>query len=779
MKNKKLLLAPALLILAAVISLPLLVAAAPSFPPPTGLTDATFSTVKTGKLDVEVSSGGAAEIGSSTTSATGLYAIALGALAQASNSSAIALGYAANAAAQASVAIGANAATTTYATYATAIGYESDATGSQSTAVGPWAQALTTGSLAVGPSAIASINNYAIAIGHNSTSSGLESLAMGNAAQATGNSSYAIGYSPVARSAGSFALGYQSQTGAAANYSLAMGYQAQANAHNATAIGQNAVASELWSTSLGYNTLAEGRLSTAIGNGTTARPYASVVVGSYNVVSGNTTAWANADPIFVVGNGLSAASPSNALTVLKNGNVGIGQTNPTNMLEVNGSARINNQLEVYGTSGIVNSYSDYGVVIADADGLDVRAGIGNYTAGSVPVAIRDDHGLDIANYAGTVGLQLGPTATIRNPTGGNIDIFGSLVSNTGDLTINDNLAVWGWLYGGNTRLSGTIANASSNYSGRLYLNDDIEVTGSTYLDGYTNIGGNLNLTGYLYNSSSTLSFQDSVDVTGYVQATSGIYGNYLSSTGGVYGGTYVYSAGNIYTSSGTIYTSSGNIGAGTSSPSARVHGTGSTYGVWGSGSTMGGKFEDSDSGSYANVAYGASGIAAYGNTQGGYFYDNDSAIYTRIAYGTYSVYGSGVVRAVGIQNDSDERLKTKIENISGALDKVMKLRGVTFEWKNPNLAKGKKIGFIAQEVEKVVPELVVPPVEANDGEGDELGGPEKYYALEYSNFTALLTTALQELKHEKDSEVAELKAELKELKALVCELKPTAVQCAQ
>ena len=54
---------------------------------------------------------------------------------------------------------------------------------------------------------------------------------------------------------------------------------------------------------------------------------------------------------------------------------------------------------------------------------------------------------------------------------------------------------------------------------------------------------------------------------------------------------------------------------------------------------------------------------------------------------------------------SDKRHKKNIRTISGALRKVLKLRGVEFNWKNPKEQR-KEIGLIAQEVDEVVPEVV-------------------------------------------------------------------------
>jgi hypothetical protein len=54
-------------------------------------------------------------------------------------------------------------------------------------------------------------------------------------------------------------------------------------------------------------------------------------------------------------------------------------------------------------------------------------------------------------------------------------------------------------------------------------------------------------------------------------------------------------------------------------------------------------------------------------------------------------------------NPSDMRLKENITGFPGTLDKVLNLNPVTFTWKSDGR---KGIGFVAQEVERVIPELV-------------------------------------------------------------------------
>ena len=85
-------------------------------------------------------------------------------------------------------------------------------------------------------------------------------------------------------------------------------------------------------------------------------------------------------------------------------------------------------------------------------------------------------------------------------------------------------------------------------------------------------------------------------------------------------------------------------------------------------------------------------------------------------------------------NTSDERLKTNITTLTGALDKVNQLRGVTYNW-NENPTGDTRIGFIAQEVNAVVPELTF----------TNPNSPELYMGVHYDNVTALLVEAVKEL----------------------------------
>jgi hypothetical protein len=87
-----------------------------------------------------------------------------------------------------------------------------------------------------------------------------------------------------------------------------------------------------------------------------------------------------------------------------------------------------------------------------------------------------------------------------------------------------------------------------------------------------------------------------------------------------------------------------------------------------------------------------------------------------------------VVASGTVTSNSDVRLKTNVETITTALDKVVALRGVMFD----RISTGaREMGVIAQEVEQVVPELVFT---------DEKG----IKSVAYANTVALLIEAIKE-----------------------------------
>jgi hypothetical protein len=124
----------------------------------------------------------------------------------------------------------------------------------------------------------------------------------------------------------------------------------------------------------------------------------------------------------------------------------------------------------------------------------------------------------------------------------------------------------------------------------------------------------------------------------------------------------------------------------------------------------------------------------------------------------WSGYFVGPVAATGniTAYYSDERLKTKISNISNSLDKIQKLNG--FYYTNNDLAKtfGYKedkiqLGVSAQEVKEVFPEIVsLAPFDSRSGVSES---GENYLTVDYTKLVPVLIEAIKELK----AEIEELK----------------------
>ena len=237
------------------------------------------------------------------------------------------------------------------------------------------------------------------------------------------------------------------------------------------------------------------------------------------------------------------------------------------------------------------------------------------------------------------------------------------------------------------------------------------------------------------------------------------------------------SSGVMNIGSGQVYKdSSGNVGVGTTSPSGRVHAVSAagTVQVRWSDATNGTANLDTASGlsriwTNVGLAFGtgaetfteraridSSGNLLVGTTSsyGGMinFLTSASrinAIVTRPATNiTYNaadfqnssgtgVGGIGVTASsTSYVTSSDYRLKHDIQPMTGALAKVAALKPVTYKW---NADDSESQGFIAHELQAVVPECVTGEKDAVDAEGNP-----KYQGIDTSFLVATLTAAIQE-----------------------------------
>ncbi len=115
---------------------------------------------------------------------------------------------------------------------------------------------------------------------------------------------------------------------------------------------------------------------------------------------------------------------------------------------------------------------------------------------------------------------------------------------------------------------------------------------------------------------------------------------------------------------------------------------------------------------------------------------------------------NGDIIANSIAGSSDARFKTNVSAIANPLEKVLQLRGVNFDWNQSQFpertfSSKRALGFIAQEVEKVLPEVVETEKSA-DG----------YKAIQYDKVVALLVEAIKE----QQKQINRLQKQVKQLK---------------
>jgi hypothetical protein len=212
------------------------------------------------------------------------------------------------------------------------------------------------------------------------------------------------------------------------------------------------------------------------------------------------------------------------------------------------------------------------------------------------------------------------------------------------------------------------------------------------------------------------------------------------------------------------------VGIGTNAPQSRLHVHGSAVRVTNTttGSTatdgfvVGLSSSDAELRQYenarilfnTNAAAGGDTVEAQLTSTGQLAFFTTGTPGFRVDLPNNSANAVGRIRATGISFWSSMRWKEDIRPIPNALEKALALRGVNFRWK-PEYGGGEDIGFIMEEVDRVVPEVV----QRDERTGELLG-------MDYARLTALLVEALKE-EHRRNEA---LRAEVAELRSLVEQL---------
>jgi hypothetical protein len=141
--------------------------------------------------------------------------------------------------------------------------------------------------------------------------------------------------------------------------------------------------------------------------------------------------------------------------------------------------------------------------------------------------------------------------------------------------------------------------------------------------------------------------------------------------------------------------------------------------------------------------------------------NGDVGIATNPTTGLYKLDVNGTIRSTSLLVTSDAKFKDNVQPISNANEIINGLNGVTYQWKteefkDKQFSTQKQIGFIAQEVEKVLPEAVI-----KDANGD--------YAVNYIEIIPILTEALKQ----QSKKVDYLESQISEIMSLLSNNKVT------
>lgn len=284
-------------------------------------------------------------------------------------------------------------------------------------------------SVAIGKNTIAS-NNRSISIGglHDNGSPDSVTVGYNNTLSAAASFSVVIGRANTAPQTDQYILGFSNNTGSG-QYNMALGMN-------------NTVQSNTRGLAIGTGQNIDGNYTVGIGTNINTESYQEVAIGMNNTtyVASSEFAWNTSDRAFVVGIGENSGSRADGLTILKNGDVGIGINNfeafsTTAKFNVNGDVRATD----YG-SGTVTGTATYFLAV-DANGyfieetiptLDTVTDSGSSTTNSISVNTVTTIGYTVAGLpAGTIGERTYVTDSTVAASGN----FGATVVGGGSNTV--------------------------------------------------------------------------------------------------------------------------------------------------------------------------------------------------------------------------------------------------------------------------------------------------------------------------------------------------------
>ncbi len=317
------------------------------------------------------------------------------------------------------------------------------------------------------------------------------------------------------------------------------------------------------------------------------------------------------------------------------------------------------------------------------------------------------------------------------------------------------------------------ANQVNDYNS-LALGNDNTVNGSTAFSiGSNNISNESFSNTFGYNNIASAQSSTAIGHNNEAKARasmvigiSNISNSYLSTTVGVLNDTIAGSNRDVWVATDPLFTigggqnlssrknvmmmlKNGKTGFGTNAPLGLVH---IRY-----NSSLGNPqlVLEENANDYARISFRNSNSGAYWDIAGYTPSILGNNIDARLNFHFFSVgdvlslrgNGDAVVIGTLFQN-SDERLKKNISPLKNSLNKVMQLNGYTYQWKDTARGNDEQIGFLAQEVEKQFPQLVM-----TDDNGKK--------SVAYGNMVPVLLQAIKEQQQQIDELKKLVEAKLK------------------
>jgi hypothetical protein len=357
-----------------------------------------------------------------------------------------------------------------------------------------------------------------------------------------------------------------------------------------------------------------------------------------------------------------------------------------------------------------------------ASALNFNAATGNLT--STAVTATSHYGTYYGSGSGLTGVPIstgisGLGTSVATALGVAVGTSGAFVTNGGAL---------------GTPASGTLTNCTFP---TLNQNTTGSANAATYVTGTSTVPNTA-----LVNSSVTIG------------STAVSLGSTVTSFAGVTLTSPTFTTPTLGTpASGTLTNCTGYTGSAGSVANALTVGTGLSLS---SGTTYNGSSALTISNSGVTSAVAGTGVSVSGATGavtisiGQAVATTSSPQFNALGVGTAAGATAGTIQATNniTAYFSDKRLKKNINPITNALNKVMSISGVTFVTNETAEKYGytdqkEQVGVIAQEIEKVLPQVVVPAPFDIDIDGSSKSG-ENYKTVQYEKLVPLLIEAIKE-----------------------------------